>query len=894
MPVDREGFVVRIRRVGTGESVGVGLVVGDAHIVTCAHVVNVAIGRAKEVRDRPPEGIRVQVEFPLVGNSEGAPLRSCLLQAWDPPPAPGQAGRDVAGLVLVGGDTLPKGVGPARLVDHTGHRDVRASVFGYPGNPPGRLNGGWSSCHLRGATGGGLIQIDTGKDAALRTQAGYSGSPVVVTDEAGDAVIGLVAVASVLDEWDDVYAVPAAQLAQAWPRVLADRAVPPCPYRGLRPFTAADAERGLFVGREEEVARLRAMVRAKPLVAVVGPSGVGKSSVVAAGLRPALVEDGWTVVGCRPGTSPFDAVARALLDAERPGGAHTLDDLLSRSAQLRRDGFWQVAAQIALLTGRRIAVLADQFEEVFTARADGNTHLEFLERMLPPLDGREAAGDVRLVCTLRADFLPDLLALSGIGPRLQDRQLNISPLDVPALARVVVEPARTAGVGYADGLAEAIAREAGRGPGGLPLLEFALTRLWPHQQDRRIGFDAFHRLGGVSGALDQHAEAVLATVRESFAEPRIRRTLLAMTRARGGADSAVRVVARRERLGADWEVAEALAHADHRLVVIGPDGPGSAEIAHEALIREWTRLAAWVDEDAEFQRWLAVTEERAADADVLSETRVAEARRWLAERGADVPEEIVDLVERSQSAIAARRMTEERLDQSERRTRQLVEQARRLREESWIAGNVARISAALQGRRDLQAAASLALSEIAAAVAAPYGSFLVAREPLPTATELLGGEDGADPVLRLIAGHGHRSTEGAAAASVPEHRAEVSIRHEGRLLGRLELAAAEPFGAAERTFLEQIADVLGRSVHTIVVSTVTEGLLLESQRLTAELAVRSAELEARQEELERANEELQEKAEQLAVASRYKSEFLANMSHELRTPLNSLLILAKL
>lgn len=159
-----------------------------------------------------------------------------------------------------------------RLLDAQGGPagDAQVSVFGYPGNPPRQLNGAWSSCALRGTVGGGLIQLDTDSESALRAQPGYSGAPVVVRDRWGDAVVGMQA--------------------------------------------------GVFVGREREVKRLRDMVKAQPLVMVTGPSGVGKSSLVAAGVQPALAGDGWMVVSFRPGRAPYEAVARALLELERPGG----------------------------------------------------------------------------------------------------------------------------------------------------------------------------------------------------------------------------------------------------------------------------------------------------------------------------------------------------------------------------------------------------------------------------------------------------------------------------------------------------------------------------------------------------------------------------------------------
>lgn len=140
MGARRDGFVVKIRQGTSDVPVGVGFVVGDKHIVTCAHVVNVALGRQKGTSDRPGDEARIQVEFVLLGDAEGAPLRNCRVTAWDPPPGPGRPGRDIAGLVLVGGDTLPVGAGPARLVDPRNGlaESTEVSVFGYPGTPRAR------------------------------------------------------------------------------------------------------------------------------------------------------------------------------------------------------------------------------------------------------------------------------------------------------------------------------------------------------------------------------------------------------------------------------------------------------------------------------------------------------------------------------------------------------------------------------------------------------------------------------------------------------------------------------------------------------------------------------------------------------------------------------------
>ncbi|MFJ6938800.1 ATP-binding protein [Streptomyces sp. NPDC101132] len=675
----REGFIVKVRHGATGAAVGVGFVVGEKHIVTCAHVVNVALDRPKAHPSRPAEEARVQVEFVLLGDAEGAPLRNCRVAAWDPPPGEHGPGRDVAGLVLVGGDTLPVGAGPARLVDARGGLDgAGVAVFGYPGNPPRTLNGAWSHHVLRGAVGGGLVQLDTAGESALRAQPGYSGSPAITTDRWGDAVIGMLAVAGRGGEFEDAYAVPASEVAAVWPEVLERSVLPPCPYRGLQAFTAADARDGVFVGREREVERLREMVKSQPFILVTGPSGVGKSSLVAAGLQPALAADGWSVAAFRPGPAPYEAVARALLELEDPGGDHSLERLDRRTRTLKEEGFWPVATRIAVLTGRRLALIGDQFEEVLSGGGP-ERRAAFLERMLPHPDTLEDSP-VRLVCTLRADFLPDLLELPAVGPRLQDRQLNVSPLDEAALTRVIVEPAELAGVAYSPGVAEAIAAEATKAPGSLPLLEFALTELWPMQQDRRITFDGYHALGGVSGALNRHAEKAYQFLGRQLDEARIRRVLLAMVRARGGSRSAVRVTALREHIDRDWHIARLLAEPDRRLVVLGTTGPDTAEIAHEALIREWGRLAEWVDEDADFQQWLTVMEERAAEGDMLSATRVQEAMRWLGERGPDVPAAVAEFVDRSATAILMQQRTEVELTKSQEMAEQLRERSAMLEE----------------------------------------------------------------------------------------------------------------------------------------------------------------------------------------------------------------------
>src|SRR5690349_19413837 len=271
------------------------------------------------------------------------------------------------------------------------------------------------------------------------------------------------------------------------------------------------------------------------------------------------------------------------------------------------------------------------------------------------------------------------------------------------------------------------------------------------------------------------------------------------------------------------------------------------------------------------------------------------------------------------------------------------------KEQDWLKGNLARVSALMQGRRDLADVASLIMSELPPLVAAQHGAFFLAMPPtdgdadqyelrmlgsygysmgsMPTSFrpgEALVGTAAEEKRTILVANapSGYLKISSGLGEAPPAQVIVLPVLFEGKVLGVIELASFTPFTHIQKDFLNQIAEMIATSVNTISVNTKTELLLKQSQELTEQLRERSAELEQRQKALQASNAELEEKAEllaqqnrdievknteieearqvleeraeQLAVSMRYKSEFLANMSHELRTPLNSLLILAKL
>lgn len=216
---DQSGFTIRVLRAGSPACAGMGFVVGDRHVVTCAHVVNSALGLPQRQQNRPGPDMRVQIEFPMLGDGNSGPVRNCQVAAWLAPAPDGVSGGDVAGLVFTS-ERLPEGAGIARLTALGAYRDAAVSVFGYPGDPPRFDTGAVARLRLAGGVGGGMIQLDADSSAAVRAQAGYSGSPVVIADTAGDAVLGMLAAAGNGRQTRDSYAIPAVRIASAWPDVV--------------------------------------------------------------------------------------------------------------------------------------------------------------------------------------------------------------------------------------------------------------------------------------------------------------------------------------------------------------------------------------------------------------------------------------------------------------------------------------------------------------------------------------------------------------------------------------------------------------------------------------------------------------------------------------------------
>jgi WD40 repeat protein/DNA-binding SARP family transcriptional activator len=430
------------------------------------------------------------------------------------------------------------------------------------------------------------------------------------------------------------------------PRLVGD-----CPYQGLAAFREEDAP--FFFGREDFARRLLQAVHQHPLVTIiVGSSGSGKSSVVAAGLLPRLREEGnWLIAPFRPGRRPFGALAGALLPLLERELSET-DSLLEtqKLAQALEDGdleLHQVVERIMEKKGgeKRLLLVADQFEELYTLCAEPDTRRRFLDSLLAAVEsgGEKPLPPLVILLSLRADFMGQALSHRPFADALQDVSLMLGPMTREELRAAIEMPAQKQGAALEAGLVNRILDDVSEEPGNLPLLEFALTLLWEQADSGWLTHRAYDAVGKVDGALARYAEEAYATLGEAEREG-ARRVFLQLVRPGEGTEDSRRVATRTEIGEQNWPLTQHL--ADRRLVVTGLDSAGvqTVELVHEALIAGWARLQGWMETDRAFRTWqeglrAALRQWELSDNDdgaLLRGAPLAQAENWLAERATEL------------------------------------------------------------------------------------------------------------------------------------------------------------------------------------------------------------------------------------------------------------------
>jgi DNA-binding SARP family transcriptional activator/WD40 repeat protein len=387
-----------------------------------------------------------------------------------------------------------------------------------------------------------------------------------------------------------------------------------CPFKGLAFFDRADAE--YFAGRERLVRDLLARLVESTLVGILGPSGIGKSSLLRAGLLPALSAGAlpgsaqWRQVLIRPGEHPCRALQRGL------SGDH-LGDAVEQ-----------------LAPGRRIVVAVDHLEELFTVCRGEEERAALLDALIAAT--RDPERRALVLVSLRADFYGRFAAYPRFAELLSASHVLVSAMDPGELRRAIEQPAARAGLEVERALVDALVSDVAGEPGGLPLLSTALLELWRERDGRVLRYESYRRSGGVHGAVARLAEAAYTRLGESERGV-ARQVFLRLT---SGEDAALarRRVARAdlERLHGARPVIAAL--SDARLLTVSD---GEVELSHEALVREWPRYAAWLEEDRIGRRLHAhlmssAREWEAAggdEGDLYRGARLAGALEWARQHG---------------------------------------------------------------------------------------------------------------------------------------------------------------------------------------------------------------------------------------------------------------------
>jgi len=415
-----------------------------------------------------------------------------------------------------------------------------------------------------------------------------------------------------------------------------------CPYRGLLYFREEDAE--FFFGREDGTRQLQAMIDTHSLVALVGASGCGKSSVVRAGLIPALrksKERIWEIATIVPGDRPLHALASALVpmlepqmsEVERLGQINLLAQQLGDGTIALRDVVDRVCAKQPGTD--RLMLVVDQWEELFTLTSDPAVRRRFIDTIL---DGTEKAK-LSVVITLRGDFFGRAVTTyRPLSDRVQGAQINLGPMNETELRRAIEEPAIRVGLNFEAGLVDTIVADAGDGPGNLPLLEFVLRQLWEERQGAQMHRAAYLAMGKLTGAIAQKADALYGTL-SGPEQLELQRIFTRLVHPGEGEHDT-----RRRATAAEFDSdAAALIKklCDERLLVTSRTGSAeTVEVAHEALIRNWHLLRGWVEADRQFITWQQDVNEAATkwqenqrSADLLLRGRLlARAREWKAAR----------------------------------------------------------------------------------------------------------------------------------------------------------------------------------------------------------------------------------------------------------------------
>jgi WD40 repeat protein/DNA-binding XRE family transcriptional regulator len=466
------------------------------------------------------------------------------------------------------------------------------------------------------------------------------------------------------------------------------------PYKGLRYFEETDAE--LFFGRETLTDQLLEHLADRinsdqRFLAVIGASGSGKSSLVRAGLVPALrwrkTSSGWPIVVMTPTAHPLESLAESLIRETRPGqpARKFVDELIRDSEALSQC----LNRMVHAVDATQAILIVDQFEELFTLCRSDVEQTAFVESLMNAAYQMDGVG--MIVIVLRADFYAYCARFSLLRQAISKHQEYIAPMTNEELRSAIEEPARRGHWEFEPGLVDLMLHDVGADmghipePGALPLISHALLATWQRRRGRTMTLSGYSASGGVRGAIAETAEAVFYDLLESEQREVARQIFLRLTELGGEtstADTRRRVsieelVSRPDKRDMVHEVLLTL--TDARLITTEQD---TAEVAHEALIREWPTLRGWLEEDREGLRLHRRLTEAAQEWDTSERdpgvlyrgARLAQSIEWAQSHPDDV-----NLLE-NEFLDASRALIEKESFEQEARRRRELEAAKRLAE----------------------------------------------------------------------------------------------------------------------------------------------------------------------------------------------------------------------
>lgn len=475
------------------------------------------------------------------------------------------------------------------------------------------------------------------------------------------------------------------------------------PYKGLMYFDEADA--GWFFGRDLVIARLNEAIQSQRFLAVIGASGSGKSSVVRAGLVPALKHSAgqWQIHVLTPGAHPLESLAVELTRHSQSASAtvNLMDDLRSDPRCLHIVVQKQVAdAKLA----PRLLLVVDQFEELFTLCRDADERQAFVDNLLYAVQCE--GGAVSVLIALRADFYQHLAEYSGLRTLCAKQQEYIGAMSAEELRQAIEEPAKRGGWEFSPGLVDLILYDIGASeghqpePGALPLLSHALLETWKRRRGNLLSLRGYSEAGGVRGAIARTAENVYQRELTPGQQEIARNIFLRLTELGEGTQDTRRRVSILELIppapyGDPQQVEEVLVKlADARLITTSE---GSAEVAHEALIREWSTLREWLSQDREGLRVHRHLTEATQEWELMEHdpgslyrgARLAQALEWSENNPRQMNAQELTFLEASRQASERDMLEREAQRQRELEAAQKLAEtqstaARKLRRRAWL------------------------------------------------------------------------------------------------------------------------------------------------------------------------------------------------------------------